>query len=184
MPTRRVEVPAKRKTIWANSRISGVVSIPQTNAIVLLDLLAETEAQIGVNNIPGATVGTIIGKIGLSAAAETTAIHSEGQVNLGICLVDLDQSNIPDPGTDDYDWLWLSRGIQMFTRPDQRDAASAPYLPEIETTQVVHNRSKRVLRQNHTKLVLVGEFLTGTFNSGADHAPQASAAFRTIVYLP
>ncbi len=182
MPTRRIEIPAKRKTIWANSATSGVVTVAQTNAIILLDLLTETETAIGVNNIPGATVGTIIGTIGINAQAETTAIHAAGQVNLGICLVDLDQSNIPDPGADDYDWLWLSRGIQLFTRPDQRDAAAAPYLPEISTTLLVHNRSKRVLRQNHTKLVLVGEF--AGFNAGADHAPQVSAAFRTILYLP
>jgi len=178
MPTIRKNVPAKRKTLWANAETSA--SPTATTGTVVLDLLAETLANYGLTSFLGVTVGRIIGQIGIAGAAENPVIAgATGRLGLGIALVDKDQVNVPDPLDDDYDWLWLYRSPQLYVRSDTPTAVDYPYLPEATSVQFIDNRSKRVIRQNHMKLVLIGQHVTF-----AAHEPQISAGFRTLIYLP
>ena len=133
--------------LWS-SNLTGGVTIPATNATVMLDLASDLEADIG-HNLYNATTQRFIGDFVIRTAASGTA-GDQGIVSLGITFVDRDQSNVPDPNDDHYDWLWL-RHIPVNVHPDHATNGG----PAEGGFVRIDAKSRRRMRQTHQKLVLL-----------------------------
>ncbi len=177
----RRNFPARRKSIWANQSITTPVSLTN-QGVVIMDMLAATESNYGVSAFAGITIGPIIGQVQIQATAETTPVASNGLVGLGIAVVDRDQSNVPDPLTDDFDWIWLYRSPSLFTSPADQPASAAWLLfPESASSIFINNRSMRKMKQNHLELVLIGQHNDGF---AGNHEPAVTGYLRTLIKLP
>ncbi len=171
---------ARRRTVWARSDISTPAVLTATG-VRILDLLAEVEADIGVNWIPGITIGPIFGTIQIWMGAEVTPVPgATHKVGLGIMFTDDDATNVPDPETDSSDWMF--RRVQhVHVSADQAASRSYPALPDGLSAFELAVRSKRKQINNHVSLNLIGQSSTVP---GSGHEPQIVAAFNTLVTLP
>jgi len=178
-PFRGVANTVRRKTVWARSD-TGVAHPLTATGTRALDLLSELEALIGVNWIPGITIGPIFGNIQVIMGAEsvpTTGVNH--RVGLGIMFTDDDATNVPDPESDAADWMFRTV-LRTYVPVDMPANRSMPGTPEVITQMQVSIRSKRIQRNNHVSLTLIGQSSTIPLT----HDPQIFASFNTLVTLP
>ncbi len=176
LPTRA----PRRKTVWANSDMTALQTLTSTG-VSALNLLAELEASIGVNWIPGITVGPIILTYQMFASAEASPTVGQGHtVGLGITLTDDDAVNLPDPESDDADWMFRTV-FEAVTPIDVPASFAYPSVPwDVTQKSMMVLRGQRKLLNNHQSLDLIVQ----SSSVNGVHDPSIYASARTLVRLP
>ncbi len=131
----------------------------------LQNLLGAYVTEIGINEIRGKTIGTIIGDlVFIDSVAVGNASNTISRVAFGIFVgqTGLQAANAPVPGTDSYPWMWFKDYHYVQSARRVAGLSGSEVFRNIEHRVPIHIKAMRKLTMNQALFLKVHVF------SGAD----------------
>ena len=175
----RGHFPARRRRQWALQRLQTNLTPAGGGGKDAVDLLAQYRTRMGISHTQGMTVAAIRGALYPQFAAAPAVLDAQ-EVFVGITVVSQDAfasgaSALPDPATDDADWVWHN---WMYVPASSTSIVSAAW----EGLRLdIHNKSMRKMEQANKTLVIVA---TNLNISGNDVTINVLGYTRTLLLLP
>ncbi len=143
----------RRSRQWAQTFQNFTIAAATHAGAVAIDLLAELNADLGVNTQPNITISAL--NINVSYRVTAASTGHDNTITTGIILMGTDAFtaggvSLPDPAEDHADWIfWDARTLVA-----SRDISSVDEMPSNGFLEI-RNRSMRKMRENRQTLVLI-----------------------------
>jgi len=99
-------MPDRKSRWWAKAQANQSTVAPAGDA--KFNLLSDYEAEVGISETRGVTIGTFIGEIGLIRDGDPSTVNTLEKYGLGIGVMTagLTSTLPPVPGNDSFNWMW------------------------------------------------------------------------------
>jgi len=136
----------RMKREWAHVFASGAVGVAGGSQRAI-DLLSGYKGEVGVTELRGVTIGTVIGQIGVSEAVLATSqpvIMGRLAMGIGVFPEALGAAVVPIPGNQTYPWMWYWERVFYF---ENREGAAGVFF-RVSFNIDLHIRAMRKMRMN------------------------------------
>ena len=127
----------------------------------ITDLFASYVTEVGILELRGKTIATVIGNLVVVAAdLPPNASNSQSRWTAGIAVFSkgMDADDTPIPGTDTYPWMWYYDRHQTYLSQPVVGFAGAELYCSIEQVLPIHIRAMRKLAIGQTLMLKIHNY--------------------------